>query len=156
MRLTIDVDKPLDLLARNSILPEIALNNGKPTIVEFYADWCEICKKMAPSMVNIKEKYDNDIDVVLLNVDNEKWLDLMEKYDVYGIPQLNLFDNNGKLKDHFVGLKSQDQLDLLVLSLINNTEISGLSSTYDLGEYDVISPAYQAPNLKGISPRSHS
>ncbi len=34
----------LDQLANNSLEPEIALSNGKPTIFEFYADWCEACK----------------------------------------------------------------------------------------------------------------
>ncbi len=46
----------LDQLARNSPLPEEALLNGRPTIIEFYADWCEACKEMAPSMINVKKK----------------------------------------------------------------------------------------------------
>ena len=27
-----------------SVDPEIAFKNNKPTFVEFYAEWCEICK----------------------------------------------------------------------------------------------------------------
>ena len=42
----------LDQLAKNSLEPEMALSNGKPTVFEFYAEWCEACKEMDPDMVN--------------------------------------------------------------------------------------------------------
>ena len=47
-------DQSLDQLARNSLRPEVAFNNGRPTVLEFYADWCEVCQEMTPSMYNLK------------------------------------------------------------------------------------------------------
>ena len=41
-----------------SIDPEIAFTNNKPTFLEFYAEWCEVCKEMAPKVADIKEKYE--------------------------------------------------------------------------------------------------
>ena len=111
MRIGLKTSSQLDLLARNSIQPELALNNGHPTIIEFYADWCKVCQQMAPSILSLKEKYKDDVDIILLNVDNPKWLDLVGKYEVNGIPQLNLFDNNGEMQGQFKGSKNMEQID---------------------------------------------
>ena len=62
----------LDQLARRSIPLNQALENGKPSLVEFYADWCEACKSMAPAMVAL-EKQHPEINLVMLNVDNPTW-----------------------------------------------------------------------------------
>ena len=78
----------LDQLAKNSLEPDIALSNGKPTVFEFYADWCEACKEMAPDIAEAERINSNKINVVLLNVDNSRWIDLIDKYDVNGIPKL--------------------------------------------------------------------
>ena len=93
-----------------SIDPEIAFKNNKPTFLEFYAEWCEVCKEMAPEISLLKDEYDKDINFVFLNVDNQKWDNYIRKFDVNGIPQMNVFDRKGNLISTFIG--KQDELTI--------------------------------------------
>ncbi len=86
-----------------SVEPEIAFKNNKPTFLEFYADWCEVCKEMAPKVSALKDEFEEDINFVFLNVDNQKWNNYIRKYDVNGIPQVNLFDRKGNLISTYIG-----------------------------------------------------
>ena len=112
---------------QSSIDPEIAFTNNKPTFLEFYAEWCEVCKEMAPKVADIKEKYEKDINFVFLNVDNPKWEKYIRDFNVNGIPQLNLFDEDANLKVTFIGKQQENtikkSLDNLHDKFRTNTQI---------------------------------
>ena len=93
-----------------SVDPQIAFTNKKPTFLEFYAEWCEVCKEMAPQVSAFKDEYEKDINFVFLNVDNQKWGNYIQKFAVNGIPQVNLFDKKGNLISTFVG--KQDEIKI--------------------------------------------
>ncbi len=93
-----------------SVDPEIAFTNHKPTFLEFYAEWCEVCKEMAPQISAFKNEYEKDINFVFLNVDNQKWGNYIQKFAVNGIPQVNLFDKKGNLIYTFIG--KQDEIKI--------------------------------------------
>ena len=93
-----------------SVDPEIALTNNKPTFMEFYAEWCEVCKEMAPQVSAFKDEYEKDINFVFLNVDNQKWGNYIQKFAVNGIPQVNLFDKKGNLISTLIG--KQDEIKI--------------------------------------------
>jgi thioredoxin-like negative regulator of GroEL len=90
-----------------SVKPEIAFKNNKPTFLEFYAEWCEVCKEMAPKVYALKEEYEKDVDFVFLNVDNQKWDNYIRKFNVNGIPQVNIFDEKGNLISTFIGKQEE-------------------------------------------------
>ncbi len=93
-----------------SVDPQIAFTNNKPTFLEFYAEWCEVCKEMAPQVSAFKDEYEKDINFVFLNVDNQKWGKYIQKFDVNGIPQVNLFDKKANLISTFIG--KQDEIKI--------------------------------------------
>ena len=93
-----------------SVDPEIAFKNNKPTFLEFYAEWCEVCKEMAPKVSTLKKEFENDINFVFLNVDNQKWDNYIRKFEVNGIPQVNLFDGKGNLISTFIGKQEETKI----------------------------------------------
>ncbi len=104
----------------SSLDPEIAFLNKKPTYLEFYADWCEVCKKMAPAVEEIKKEYNNNINFVFLNVDNPKWAKYVNEFDVNGIPQINLFDKDSNLQVKMIGLQDKKTLRESINDLDSN------------------------------------
>ena len=131
-----------------SVDPEIAFTNNKPTFLEFYAEWCEVCKEMAPQVSAFKDEYEKDINFVFLNVDNQKWGNYIQKFDVNGIPQVNLFDKKGNLISTFIG--KQDEIK--IRESINNLEKEEkLNKKIINAEFSKI----QENKINEISPRSH-
>ena len=131
-----------------SVDPEIAFINDKPTFLEFYAEWCEVCKEMAPKVSSLKQEYEGDINFVFLNVDNQKWDNYIRKFQVNGIPQLNLFDRKGNLISTFIGKQEEvtikDSINKLLTESKSNKNI--LNSQF--------SAIKENKNHK-VSPRSH-
>ena len=131
-----------------SVNPEIAFKNNKPTFLEFYAEWCEVCKDMAPKVSALKEEYEKDINFVFLNVDNQKWENYIRKFDVNGIPQINLFDRDGTLKQTLIGKQEELTIRESIAYLENEVE----------SQQEIFNSEFSAINENTkheISPRSH-
>ena len=131
-----------------SVEPEIAFQNDKPTFLEFYAEWCEVCKEMAPKVSNLMNDYKNDVNFVFLNVDNPKWVNYVKDFNVNGIPQVNLLNNKGTVEATFIG-KQDEKIYKEFLENLNNSVSSKqkilISETTPLKENAVIP----------VGPRSH-
>jgi thiol-disulfide isomerase/thioredoxin len=131
-----------------SVDPEIAFVNNKPTFLEFYAEWCEVCKEMAPQISAFKDEYEKDINFVFLNVDNPKWGNYIQKFAVNGIPQVNIFDKKGNLISTFIG--KQDEMK--IRESINNLEKE--KKPYEEVINSEFSTIHENKNSEA-SPRSH-
>ncbi|MDY7005525.1 MAG: thioredoxin family protein [Cyanobacteriota bacterium] len=81
----------------------VALSNGKPSLVEFYANWCTTCQAMAPELEEVKQQYAENANFVMLNVDNSKWLPELVKYRVDGIPHFVYLDREGSEVGQTIG-----------------------------------------------------
>ena len=103
---------------------------------------------MAPQISAFKDQYEKDIHFVFLNVDNQKWGNYIKKFDVNGIPQVNLFDRRGILISTFIG--KQDEIK--IRESINNLEKE--EKPYE----EVINNAFskiQENKNYAVNPRSH-
>lgn len=82
-------------LAASAVPLEEAQVNGKPTLMEFYANWCTSCQAMAGDMAELRQSYGDRVNFVMLNIDNNKWLPEMLTYRVEGIPHFVYLDPTG-------------------------------------------------------------
>jgi thiol:disulfide interchange protein len=143
----------LERLARQSPDLTVALTNGRPTLVEFYADWCEACRAMAPAMEAMEQRHNGELDVVLLNVDNPRWQPQVDAYAVNGIPHLELFNKTGQQLGHVIGARSGQELEAVGSALVAGTPLpplAGSAPTSALEEGEA-----SASPASPIAPRSH-
>ena len=102
---TVSVD-PIALLARmeeqSPALPA-ALSNGRPTVVEFYAPWCTSCKEAAPCMYRLEKLYAEQLNFVVIDGNDARNSDLVQKFGVDGIPHLALISGQRKLVGTLIG-----------------------------------------------------
>jgi thiol-disulfide isomerase/thioredoxin len=136
----------------------VALADGRPTVVEFYADWCEACRSMAPAMERIERQQRGQMDVVLLNVDNPRWQPELDRYDVNGIPQLEFFDAAGGSVGRSIGARSGTELEALTAALVDGTplpRLAGVGAVSALPDSDTATNVAAESAAPQAGPRSH-
>ena len=65
------------------------LKANKPTLVDFWAEWCGPCKQIGPVLEEISNEMSNDIIIAKHNIDENP--NQPTKYGVRGIPTMLLF-----------------------------------------------------------------
>ncbi|CAN4103979.1 unnamed protein product [Withania somnifera] len=99
----LDLGVSLKDIVAEALPYEEALSNGKPTVVEFYADWCEVCRELAPDVYKVEQQYKDRVNFVMLNVDNTKWEQELDQFGVEGIPHFAFLDKDGNEEGNVVG-----------------------------------------------------
>ena len=131
---------------------EVAIINGKPTLMEFYADWCTSCQAMAGDLAELKEEYKEQVNFVMLNVDNTKWLPEMVNYKVDGIPHFVFLGQDGKAIAQSLGEQPRSILAAKLDALIAAQPLPDNNSA---GKISEIEAAPLAQKAKIIEPRTH-
>jgi len=65
----------------------------KPVLVDFYADWCGPCKRLAPLLEEVSNTR-TDVQFVKVNVDDAR--DIATRYGIRSIPTMILFKDGVK------------------------------------------------------------
>ncbi|MBW4664931.1 MAG: thioredoxin family protein [Chroococcus sp. CMT-3BRIN-NPC107] len=142
----------LTALAATSTPLEVAMSNGKPTLMEFYADWCGSCQAMAPDIAQLEKEYSKSVNFVMLNVDNTKWLPEILQYRVDGIPHFVFSAKNGKEIAQTIGKQPYDIMSSNLEALIAETPLPYVQNSIGVSKF--VAPV--TPTANSDDPRLHS
>jgi thioredoxin len=82
------------------------LKTDKKVLVDFYAEWCEPCKKMAPYVLQMQKEMADKVTIVRLNADENKTLVSQLKVD--DLPALMLYQNGKVVWEHRGFISEED------------------------------------------------
>ncbi len=91
----------------DSNFDETVIKAGGPVLVDFWAEWCGPCKRLAPTVEALAGDYAGKLTVGKLNVDDNP--NTAFKFQIRGIPALLLF-KGGQVVESVVGLAPKDDL----------------------------------------------
>ncbi len=83
------------------------IDSARLVLVDFYADWCQPCRALAPTVHELAREFDGRVLVGKVNVDDNQ--DLARTYGINSIPSLLVF-RDGRVIDRFIGLTTRDEL----------------------------------------------
>ena len=87
------------------------IQNEKPVLVDFFAEWCGPCKMMAPELKKLVDMRGDSIRVIKVDVDRNP--EAATNFGVQGVPTLILFRKGQQLWRQS-GAMSAVQLDRII------------------------------------------
>lgn len=141
----------LSALAESATPIDVAIANGKPTLIEFYADWCTSCRAMAGDMAEMKQSFGSDLNFVMLNVDNSKWVPELLRYEVDGIPHFVFLDNEAQAVATAVGEQPKPIMTSNLSALVAQQPLPYVAKSGTVSSLEIPSPTLNKPD----DPRSH-
>ncbi len=91
------------------------LKSEQPVLVDFWADWCAPCHRIAPAIEELAHEFDGSATIAKLNVDEEP--DLARRYGIRSIPSLLLF-RSGEVVDRIAGVQPKRVLSEKLAELV--------------------------------------
>lgn len=84
------------------------LEADKPVLVDFWAQWCVYCRRIAPAFDKIAEQQEDKLIFAKINIDDVP--EIAEEYGIDTIPTLLIF-KNGKVEGQIVAPDSKARIE---------------------------------------------
>lgn len=93
-----------------------AFKGDNPCIIDFYADWCGPCKKIAPIMEELAKEYKGKLTIYKVNTDNERKLATIFK--IKSIPTVFFMPMTGQPRTQVGALSKEDYKNIIEQHLL--------------------------------------
>ena len=90
---------------------QTVVKSDKPVLVDFWAEWCGPCRRLAPTVAALATELDGKVTVGKLNVDENP--NTAGRFSIRGIPTILIF-KGGEIVESVVGLADKDHLKQLI------------------------------------------
>jgi len=91
------------------------LNADVPVLVDFWAEWCQPCRIIAPTIEALAGEYGAKAKIGRMDCDSNRQTPV--RFGISAIPTLILF-KNGEVEKKFVGVTPKHQLDNAIGTLV--------------------------------------
>ncbi len=82
------------------------IQSDVPVLVDFWAEWCQPCKMLAPTIDELAAEYDGKVKVGKVDTDANR--EVSVQFGISAIPTVILF-KDGEIQKKFVGLTPKEQ-----------------------------------------------
>lgn len=86
------LNAPIEIPATGIVKFQEIQDNGKPTLVLFYVDWCTYCKNFMPVFGELSEIYKDKFNFAVVNCDYPENQKLKEEFSIFSYPSLYIAD----------------------------------------------------------------
>ncbi|MHA2004891.1 MAG: thioredoxin family protein [Candidatus Thorarchaeota archaeon] len=110
---------------------DYTINESRLTFVDCWASWCEPCKALTPTLVELDEKYRDNSEVSFILIDVQKFPEYSAKHDIFGLPCILVFfdgepaefdDPSGRLKkktDRLIGKRPAEHFEAVIEQVLS-------------------------------------